>query len=279
MPTLSKDLNIPVNSTTWPASAFSLIVASFILVFGRFADMYGGYPIYLAGMIWLVIWSLIAGFSQNLLMLDICRFLQGFGPAAFLPAGMMLLGCNYRPGPRKNIVLSIYGACAPLGFFVGIFFAGIAGEFGPWGIYFWVGGGLALITTVTAYFSVPSDIIERRGMDIKMDWWGAVLTVTGLILFTFAIIDSSHAPNRWDNPYILTTLVLGFGLLLTAAYVEFCIAANPLLPLSFFQLPCMKPLVAALFLTYGSLGIFLLYATFYMETIMSATPFQYVSPL
>jgi MFS family permease len=39
----------------------------------------------------------------------------------------------------------------------------------------------------------------------------------------------------------------------------------------------MPALIAALFLTYGSLGIFLLYATFYMENIMGATPLQVVA--
>lgn len=104
------------------------MVSSFLLPFGRLGDIYGGFPIYIAGCAWFCIWSLIAGFAQNELMLDICRALQGLGPAAFLPAGLQLLGSTYRPGPRKNLVFSIYGAMAPLGFFVGFFFAGIAGE-------------------------------------------------------------------------------------------------------------------------------------------------------
>jgi MFS family permease len=39
----------------------------------------------------------------------------------------------------------------------------------------------------------------------------------------------------------------------------------------------MSALVIALFFTYGSLGIFLLYATFYMEQVMSASPLQVVA--
>jgi MFS family permease len=124
LPTLAKDLDIPKASQTWPANAFSLVVACFLLTFGRLADMYGGWPVYVSGFVWLCVWSLIAGFSQNELMLDFGRAIQGFGPAAYLPASFMLLGSTYRPGPRKNIVFSIYGAAAPFGFYVGIFFAG-----------------------------------------------------------------------------------------------------------------------------------------------------------
>jgi MFS family permease len=242
--------------------------------------MWGGYPLYVAGFLWLTIWSLIAGFSVNEIMLNFCRALQGLGPAAFLPSSMMILGSIYRPGPRKNLVFSIYGACAPLGFFVGIFFAGVTGEYTTWGWYFWIGTILSAITALTAYLTVPSDILEKRnatGLKVEMDWLGSILIVSGLIIFTFAVIDSSHAPNQWKTPYIYTLFIVGSLLLLSAAYVEAYVASQPLIPASLFKVPCMPPLVVALFLTYGSLGVFLLYATFYMENIMRASPLQVVA--
>lgn len=76
LPTLTRELDIPSSSATWPASAFSLVVASFLLIFGRLGDMYGGYPVYVAGLVWLTVWSLVAGFSTNQIMLCICRALQ-----------------------------------------------------------------------------------------------------------------------------------------------------------------------------------------------------------
>ncbi|KAE9374682.1 MFS general substrate transporter [Stipitochalara longipes BDJ] len=279
LPTLVRDLDIPAASSTWPASAFSLAVASFLLIFGRAADMFGGYPVYVAGMIWLTVWSLIAGFSTNEIMLNLCRALQGLGPAAFLPSSVMVLGSIYRPGPRKNLVFSIYGASAPLGFFIGIFFAGVTGEYTSWGWYFWIGAILAAITTLTAYLTIPSDVQEKRDTPskIKMDWLGAVLIVCGLILFTFAVIGSSHAPQQWRTPYIYTLFIVGSLMLLAAAYVEARVATQPLLPASLFKVPCMPALVVALFFTYGSLGVFLLYATFYMENVMGASPLQVVA--
>jgi MFS family permease len=74
-----EDLGIGQKSATWPASAFSLTLSVFLLIFGRLGDMYGGYPIYIGGLAWLTLWSLIAGFSQNELMLNFCRALQGLG--------------------------------------------------------------------------------------------------------------------------------------------------------------------------------------------------------
>ena len=92
LPSLSTSLNIPKQAETWPASVFSLVTGAFLLPAGRLADMYGGYIVFISGLIWLLIWTIIAGFSQNYIMLIFCRALQGFGPAAFLPSGIMLLG-------------------------------------------------------------------------------------------------------------------------------------------------------------------------------------------
>lgn len=131
------------------------MTGAFLLPFGRAADKYGGYIVFVSGLLWFFIWSLISGFSQNYMMLNFCRALQGLGPAAFLPSGVMLLGSIYRPGPRKNLVFSLYGACSPMGFFSGIFFAGLSGQYLPWSWYFWIGTILLAIVTLIAFFTVP----------------------------------------------------------------------------------------------------------------------------
>ena len=236
--------------------------------------MYGGYPVYVFGLVWFSVWSLIAGFSQNNLMLDFCRALQGLGPAAFLPSGLMLIGSIYRPGPRKNLVFSIYGGAAPLGFFTGVFVAGLTGSFLRFGWYFWIGTILVISTIVPAIFTIPSDMEERKAMGVKMDWLGSALIVSGLILVIFALTDASHAPNGWKTPYIYVSLILGTLVLGSAFYVEGWVAKTPLIPFDLFRVPYLSALFIAVFFLDGVLGIFLLYATLYMQNIMNATPLQ-----
>jgi hypothetical protein len=96
---------------------FSLAVASTTLIFGRLADMYSGRRIYICGSVWLAVWSLVIGFARNEILLDLSRAFQGIGASAMLPSGLMLMGRIYRPEKRKNMVFSIYGACAPFGLF------------------------------------------------------------------------------------------------------------------------------------------------------------------
>ena len=261
VPTVVRELDIPAPATTWPANAFSLVLSAFLLPFGRLADMYGGFWLYIGGCIWFTIWSLLAGFAQNEIMLDVARALQGLGPAAFLPASLTVLGTMYRPGPRKNLVFSIYGAMAPFGFFVGIFFAGVAAQYTTWRWYFFIGTILAAATGVTAWFTIPNDYQKHRETGVKMDWLGSGTISAGIIFLVFAITDSSHAPHGWATPYILITFVLAFVFLGTAFYIEGWVASQPLLPLSIFQIKSMKPFLLALVFAYGAVGIYLLYAT------------------
>ncbi|KAM0275920.1 hypothetical protein ACHAQH_007262 [Verticillium albo-atrum] len=272
LPPLALQLDIPKASQTWPSSVFSLITGAFLLPFGRLGDMYGGYAVFNAGLIWMLVWCLIAGFSQNYIMLIVCRALQGLGCAAFLPAGIMLLGRTYRPGPRKNLVFAIYGAFAPLGFFIGILFGGIAGESLTWRWYFFLGTIILAIVCVAAIVSIPRDFTPKPPTGMHMDWWGVATIVPGLILVVYAITDSSQAPQGWASPQIIVALILGVLLLIAAFYVEARVASNPLLPADLFAAPYMKVLVVALFFAYGTFGLFLFYSTFYLELVVGKTP-------
>ncbi|KIW13015.1 hypothetical protein PV08_08202 [Exophiala spinifera] len=277
LPTLIEELDIPQSSSVWPATAFSLVIAATLLVFGRLGDIYGGYPVYLGGLAWLVVWSIVCGFSTNALMMDLCRALQGLGPAAFLPTGVMLMGTVYRPGPRKNLVFALYGTFAVLGFYFGIFCSGIIGQFIRWGWYFWVGALLALVVFVTSAIFIPNDAKERRKNGIIMDWLGSVAIVSGIVLVVFAITESAHAPHGWRTPYIPTLFCIGCVVLVVAAYIEGWVAEMPLLPADVFTTPCMTELTIALLLLYGNCGVYLLYGTQYFQNIMGATPLQVVA--
>ncbi|USP78351.1 major facilitator superfamily transporter [Curvularia clavata] len=269
LPSLSTALDIPSKAQTWPASVFSLVVGAFLLPVGRLADMFGGYLVFNVGIVWFLIWTIIGGFSQNYTMLIMCRALQGFGPAAFLPSGIMLLGSIYRPGPRKNLIFSLYGAFAPFGFFAGIFFAGVSTQYITWGWFFWISAIILATVAVPSYLCIPNQRKDanRQASGVKMDWWGAMTVIPGLVLVVFALTDGSHAPQGWATPYIPVTFVIGWLFLGAFFYIETKVAEQPLLPGDLFHVKGMKPLALALFLQYGNFGIFIFYASFYIEEV------------
>lgn len=221
--------------------------------------MYGGYVVYNGGAIWLTVSSILCGASQSSLMLIICRALQGLALGALLPSGLMILGSTYRPGPRKNLVFSIYGACAVLGFFAGFLVSGICGQFLSWRWYFFIGAILSAVMVVFSILCLRNDYSEKVNAGIRMDWIGFVLSISGATLFVFALAYGSYAPQGWKTPYIPTLFALGVVILGVMAYFEGWVVSNPLLPGDIFKVKCMTPLVLALLCLYGSFGILLLF--------------------
>lgn len=244
----------------WPASLLSLILSATLLIFARISDMYGGYFPFMFGVIWLSVWSLVAGFADFGALLDVSRAMQGFAIAAFIPSTFAMVGSIYPEGPRKNIVLGLYSGCAPLGFFAGFL---VAGAIVAPGWYFWIAAILSVITVITAYLTVPHDRTNRKQLGLKMDWIGACLITGGLILVVYALSVEPYAnasnPSRsgWSFPMVLTPLIAGLGCLVTAFWIEGWFASCPLLPFDFFAPRSIKAFSLACLCFYASYGVWL----------------------
>ncbi|GAO18989.1 hypothetical protein UVI_02060620 [Ustilaginoidea virens] len=248
LPPIADALRIPASSRTWPAGVTNLTTAALLQPFSRLCNLYGGRVVFLSGHLWLLIWSLVCGFSQNATMLIVCRAMQGVGSAAFLPAGLAILGQTYRPGPRKNFVFAVYGAFACIGFYFGIFVGAVTAEYLDWRWYFWVGAILALIAGASGLASIPRHL-DDVDENARMDWLGVVTIVPGLVLVVFAFTDGGHAPDGWKTPYVYVALILGILFLLAAVYVQVWVSRQPLLPAELFKAKYMKRLMSSLFLS------------------------------
>lgn len=261
LPAVADDLHVPDSARTWPAGVINLTTAALLMPFARMCDLYGGRLVFLGGQAWLIIWSLVCGFSKNTNMLIICRAMQGIGAAAFLPAGLALLGQTYRPGPRKNLVFSFYGAFACIGFYVGIFLGAVTAQFLNWRWYFYLGAIIVLLVAVAGVLTIPKHLHEHDP-SIRMDWWGVCTIVPGLVLVVFAFTDGGHAPQGWKTPYVYVTLIIGVLFLCAAVYVQGWVASQPLLPAEMFRPKYMKRLSGAMFCSYGVFGLYLFYSSF-----------------
>ena len=246
----------------WPASLLSLILSATLLIFARLSDMYGGYPSFMFGVIWLTIWTLIPGFCKSLLMIDVSRAMQGLAIAALMPSTFTMLGSFYTEGPRKNFIIGLYSGCAPLGFFAGFLVAGALPSDKPeW--YFWIASVLSGITAVTAYLTVPHDKTDRKGLRLSMDWAGSFLITAGLILLAYALALEPYA-NQFDRartgfsyPTVYGPFCSGVLCLALAVWVEGWLAKCPLLPFEFFKPRSVKAFCLAALCFYASYGAWL----------------------
>jgi MFS family permease len=259
LPTLGKMFQVKDGDRTWPTAAPNLATAAFLLPCARLCDIYGSRKMFLFGHVWLFVWSVVNGFCLDTVTIVVCRAMQGIGLAAFLPAGLAILGRIYRPGPRKNLIYCIYGAFACIGFYFGILMAAVSAEYIDWRWYFWIGAILEVCVLIIGFFSIPR--LSDANPAISMDWWGLATIVPGVSLVVFAFSDGCNAPHGWRTPYILVCFALGFLCLMAAVYTQGWVSAQPLLPACVFKPKYMKRLMGGLFCYYGVFSLFLFYSS------------------
>jgi MFS family permease len=168
LPSLANTLDIPDSARTWPAAVINLTTAALLLPFARLAEIHGGRFIFLGGHVWLIVWSVIGGFSQNPTMLIAVRAMQGLGPSAFLPSGVAIMSRIYRPGPRKNFVFSMFGAFSCIGFYSRIFFGALSAQVLGWKWYFFIGAIVCASIFITSVLTIPKNHGDPTP-DLKMD--------------------------------------------------------------------------------------------------------------
>src|SRR3954451_10874736 len=124
IPVIGTGLGFRVDDLQWIATAFAGTAAGFTLLFGRVADLYGRRRLFLAGMVLLVVASLIGGFANTPGVLIGARALQGLGTAIATPAALSLLITVFPEGPLRAKALGLNGAMISAGFTLGALFGG-----------------------------------------------------------------------------------------------------------------------------------------------------------
>ncbi|KIW15221.1 hypothetical protein PV08_05266 [Exophiala spinifera] len=253
---------------SWLPAGYSLTVGTFILPAGRWGDLFGHKKLLVIGYCWFAVWSLVAGFSafsHSLIFFAFCRAMQGIGPAIMLPNGIAVLSRTYPPGPRKDMVLSLFGAAAPGGYLVGAVFSGIFTQFVWWPWAYWVLGMVCVLMAFLVVFTVPDmpvagGVVTFRELDVT----GTLIGVVGLVLFNFAWNQGPTA--GWAQVDVYVLLIVGVLLLALFFWFEKYRASFPLVPMSSFTRDTRLVFACEAF-GWASFGIWVFYLWQFLEIL------------
>ncbi|KAI5197996.1 hypothetical protein E4T39_07022 [Aureobasidium subglaciale] len=255
----------------WFPAAYSLTVGTFILFAGRLGDLFGYRRMFIAGWIWFGLWSLFAGVAvySGQIFFDICRAIQGLGPALLLPNALAILGRTYPSGGRKDMIFSIFGATAPGGFLLGAVFSSLLAELAWWPWGYWILCIYCFLLSGASFLVIPSDDpIGWPTSKDKFDIWGTTVGVAGLLLLNVAWNQAGVV--GWQEPYICVFLVVSVILLALFGYIETKVS-HPLLELGKFSTSTLYVL-ACLAAGWGCFGIWVYYLWQIFEVLRHATP-------
>src|SRR4051812_2411386 len=119
LPAIGRDFHAGLTSLQWTVTGYGLTLAGLLLVGGALGDRYGRRRVFLVGVVWFALASLLCGVAPNSGTLVAARALQGVGAALLTPSSLAIIEATFRPADRARAI----GAWSGLG--------GVAGAIGP----------------------------------------------------------------------------------------------------------------------------------------------------
>ncbi len=267
LPSIVRDLGAEGSELQWIIDAYTIVFAGLLLTAGSLGDRFGRKRALTVGLVLFGAFSAFASGVNSPTALIVARGLMGIGGAFIFPTTLSIL-TNTFSGRERAKAIGIWAGVSGLGIVVGPLGGGLLLEHFSWGSVFLVNVPLCAIAIVLGFFFVPDSKDPEEG---KLDPIGAVLSVIGLGLLLFGIIE---APDLgWGDPLVVG--VLSGGVIVIGAFVWWeARTPTPMLDVKFFENPRFSAASATITLTYFALfgSTFLL--TQYFQFVLGYSPLK-----
>lgn len=248
LPAIGRDFDTGMATLQWVVTAYSLTLSGLLLVAGALGDRYGRRRVFLVGVVWFALASLLCGIAPNAGTLVAARALQGVGAALLTPGSLAILQASFRPDDRGKAIgawSGISGVASAIGPFLG----GWLIQAASWRLIFVINLPVAAAVVAISVRRVPesADPGSTGGIDAP----GGILATTGLIGVVYGLIEGPSA--GFAAPQVVVALAAGLALLVAFVLREWR-TAHPMLPLGLFRSRQFSATNAVTFVIYGALG-------------------------
>ncbi len=265
LPSIQRDLDAPVSALQWTTAAYTVVLASLLMLGGSLADRLGRARVFKVGLALFTAASLACSLAPGVGWLIAFRVLQGVGGAMLNPVAMSIIRNTFEDPRERAQAIGIWGAVVGLSMAVGPVLGGVLVGL-SWRAVFLVNIpiGLAAIA-LTARF-VPE---SRAPRPRRPDPVGQALVILALATLTSAIIEGPRL--GWGSPWILAlaaTAGVAFATLLRHELRRI----DPLIEPRFFA---SRPFSAAAVIAvaaFAAFGGFLFLNTLYLQDVRGLSP-------
>ena len=233
LPTISESFNVSTSAVSWVATAYLLVMAGCVLIFGKISDMIGFKKVFLAGFALFTLGSLACGILPDLFgsltWLIGSRIFQAIG-GAMMSAIAPAMITSYIPLDQRGKALGIVMTMAALGTAIGPTIGGFLTQYFSWHAIFFINVPVGIVAVLLGAKVIPQDTCQTKltGFDTT----GAALVFTGLASLLYVV--SEGETLGWTSPAILA---LSLVAVLSIAWfiVHELRLADPLLDLRLFR--------------------------------------------
>jgi EmrB/QacA subfamily drug resistance transporter len=266
LPTIARDFQTGLASLQWTVNAYTLTLAGLLLLGGSLGDHFGRRRIFVIGIIWFAVASLLCGVAPNAPSLITARALQGVGAALLTPGSLAIIEASFRPSDRAPAIGAWTGlggvatAVAPL-------LGGFLTQAVTWRLVFLINLPLTAVALWAAIRHVPES--RDPGVGRELDLTGAALAALGLAGITYALTEGTGA--GWTAPTVVVTAAGGVAALAGFVVVERS-RRHPLLPLDLFKSRQFTSANVVTFLIYGALSGALFLLPIQLQRVVGMSP-------
>jgi EmrB/QacA subfamily drug resistance transporter len=230
LPSIQADLGFSEQGLQWVLSAYALTFGGLLLLGGRAADLLGRRRLFMTGVLFFTVASLMCGLAWSPAALLAARVVQGIGAAIMTPTALSIISTTFPEGAERNKALGIWGALGGIGATAAWLIGGplVDGPGWEWIFFINIPLGLAALALSPRLLRESRAPLTRRSYDPA-----GALTITGaLVLLVYALVEAPDV--GWGDAQTILLLAGSAVLIAAFALIESRHRA-PLLPLRFLR--------------------------------------------
>jgi EmrB/QacA subfamily drug resistance transporter len=261
LPSIRRDLHASVSGLQWTVDAYTLVLASFLVLAGSTADRVGRRRIFQVGLAVFGLGSLLCSLAPSIGWLIAARALQAVGGTMLNPVAMAIVVTTFPDPAERARAIGVFGSMAGLSLALGPILGGALVDGLGWRSIFLVNVPIVVVAIVSTALFVPE---SRAARARRVDPVGQTLVILMLGSVVYAIIESNRL--GWTSPVILSLLAVAVLSALGILGFE-PRRADPLLELRLFRsVPFSGAILIALF-ALCAFGAFLFVTTQYLQNV------------
>lgn len=230
LPTIISELNgIAIQS--WVFTAYLLATAITTPIYGKLADQLGRKPVFVAGLIFFTLGSLLCGLAPNMLVLIIARTIQGLGAGAIMPITNTLIADMFSYQERAKMLAfnnTAWGISALAGPMIGGFLVDQLN----WHWIFFINVPLGLLVLGLVLIFYRENLLGEGQANFIFDLKGSTTLAVLLVSLLLAFQGLSAQPINWlSEGFLLGLTCFGAWAFLKTERQ----AVNPIIDLTIFE--------------------------------------------
>jgi EmrB/QacA subfamily drug resistance transporter len=204
LPSIGADLGFSDQGLQWVLSAYTLTFAGLLLLGGRAADLLGGRRVFMVGVLFFTLASLLCGLAWSPATLVAARAVQGVGAAIMTPTALSIVSTTFEDGVERNKALGVWSLTGATSATAAWLIGGplVDGPGWEWIFFINIPIGLAALALSPVLLGESRAALTRRSYDPV-----GALTITGtVVLLVYAVVEAPDA--GWGS---LQTILLFAG--------------------------------------------------------------------